>query len=167
MNIQELSNTLPLLVRFYIQIPNWKETIYYTEYSFQQCMHQHILKYFLGGCLPARKKNEQSKACGSDWVLAGHWKALSRSQICPQESCLGRTSALKPDSEFSSPLSAPLGRAPPCSWGSITTQGGKQTFTICLCFSGCNRFVIPLTLVRGEAGWEKGKGTSGPSVRQS
>lgn len=45
MNIQELSNILPLLVRFYIQIPNWKETIYYTEYSFQQCMYQHILKY--------------------------------------------------------------------------------------------------------------------------
>lgn len=66
MNIQELSNILPLLVRFYIQIPNWKETIYYTEYSFQQCMHQCILKYFLGGCFPARKKNEQSKACGSD-----------------------------------------------------------------------------------------------------
>lgn len=128
-------------------------------------IHQHTLKYFLGAYLPAMRKNEQSKACGSD-SPGRTLKGLKLLQIGgARKSCLGRTRALKPDSRFSSPLRAPMGRGLPGSWRSITAQGGKLTFTICTCFSVlqqvCNSFN------RGEAGWENGKGTSGPWVRQS
>lgn len=114
MNIKELSNILPLLARFYIEYPAEKR-LFTTQniVSNSDNIHQHVLEYFLGGCLPTRKKKRVERVRSMDQTtspgrtLKGP-KLFPKSMI-PQESCLERASALKPNSQFSSLLRAPLG----------------------------------------------------------